>query len=91
MREAYNTYQADGFVVLVVSIQESNTAVEDFKAAHRLDNTFLMDSDGTISQNYNIYTTPTTYFINPDGLITDVLPGILTEQWIATNMAILEG
>lgn len=91
LRAAYNKHQEHGFVVLSVSIQESNTAVDDFIAQYGLEYPFLLDTDGNVSQHYNIYTTPTTYFINPEGVITDILPGIISEQWVDANMASLEG
>ena len=39
----------------------------------------------------SVYTTPTTYFVNPEGVITDILPGLVTEQWVEANMALIEG
>ncbi|RME00954.1 MAG: TlpA family protein disulfide reductase [Bacteroidetes bacterium] len=70
-----------------VSIQESNTAVEGFIAKYGLTYPFLLDTTGDASRSYNVYTTPTTYFINPDGVITDMLPGVMRQQWIDQQMA----
>jgi len=78
-------------VVISVSIQEDETAVADFISRHDLSYPFVMDTDGRISQNYNIYTTPTTYFVDPDGVITSVLPGLMTQQWVAANLEAVEG
>ncbi len=50
-----------------------------------------MDVDGSISSNYSVFSTPTTYFVNPDGVITDILPGLMSEQWLDANMASIEG
>ena len=78
-------------MVLSVSVQEDETAVADFISRHNLNYPFVMDSDGSISQNYSIYTTPTTYFVNPDGVITSILPGLMTQQWITANLDAVEG
>ena len=78
-------------MVLSVSVQENNTVVDEFIAKYSLEYPFLLDIDGSVSRSYNIYTTPTTYFINPDGVITDILPGLVTEQWIAAIWLQLRG
>lgn len=91
MRAAYDKYQDDGFVVLSVSIQEGYPAVENFIAQYGLEYPFLMDTDGRISSSYNVLSTPTTYFIDQDGVIINILPGVLTEQWVDANMATIEG
>ncbi len=91
MRAAYDKYQDDGFVVLSVSIQENNAAVENFIAQYGLLYPFLMDTDGKISRSYNVLSTPTTYFVDPTGVITNILPGVVSERWIDANMASLEG
>jgi peroxiredoxin len=91
LRAAYSQFQNDGFVVLSVSIQEDETAVADFISRHDLSYPFVMDTDGNISQNYSIYTTPTTYFVNPDGVIINILPGMMTQQWITANLEAVEG
>lgn len=78
-------------MVLSVSIQEDNAAVDTFIAQYGLEYPFLLDRDGSISTNYSVYSTPTTYFVNREGVITDILPGLMSEQWIDRNMASIEG
>jgi peroxiredoxin len=87
LRAAYEKYQDDGFVVLAVSVQENNAVVADFIARHGLSYPFLLDTDGAISNNYNVYTTPTTYFVNSDGVIASILPGVVNQNWIVQNLA----
>ncbi len=65
--------------------------INDFIARYGLEYPFLKDEDGSLSRNYNVFSTPTTYFINPEGIVTDVLPGVMSQQWIDRNMAALEG
>ncbi len=74
-----------------MSIQESKTAVENFIAQYGLTYPFLLDTTGDASRSYNVYTTPTTYFVNPDGIITDILPGVMSQRWIDQKMAGLSG
>jgi peroxiredoxin len=72
-------------------VQESNVAVDNFIARHGLSYPFLLDIDGAISRNYDIYTTPTTYFVKPDGVIASILPGVVSQQWIDGQMKAIQG
>ncbi len=74
-----------------MSVQESNAAVENFIARYGLTYPFLLDTAGDASRSYNVYSTPTTYFVNPDGVITDILPGVMRQQWLDQKMASLSG
>ena len=84
-------YQEDDFVVLSVSLQESDMAVNNFIAQYALSYPFLLDNDGAIGRSYNVYTTPTTYFVNPDGVIASILPGVVSRQWIDGQMKAIQG
>lgn len=77
--------------MLSVSIQENETAVQNFIAQYGLTYPFLLDTTGDASRSYNVYTTPTTYFVNPDGVINSILPGVMNQQWIDRNMTQLAG
>ena len=45
-----------------------------------------MDRSGQASTAYSISTTPTTYFIAPDGTIVDSLAGVVSQSWLAGNI-----
>lgn len=82
MRAAYETHRESGFEVLSVSIQEPVDAVEDFRMRYGLDYQFLMDRTGAVSAAYEVSTTPTTFFIAPDGTIADSTAGVVTTAWL---------
>jgi peroxiredoxin len=69
-----------------VSIQEGDAEVADFISRHALTYPFLMDRTGQISTTYKVTTTPTTYFIAPDGTIADVLAGAVNQRWLENNI-----
>lgn len=89
MRTAYEQYNADGFTVISVSIQEKEDAVLAFIDKHALPYPFVLDRDGSIAQRYNVFATPTTYFIGPDGTIVSFLPGAVDEYWLENNLQAL--
>jgi cytochrome c-type biogenesis protein len=49
--------------------------------------TALLDDGGAISDQYGVFTYPTTYFINAEGVVTAVHRGSLTEKYIEDYLA----
>jgi len=45
-----------------------------------------MDRTDQISTTYEVLSTPTTYFIAPDGTIADTLAGTVSQRWLAKNI-----
>lgn len=86
MRTAYEKYGEDGFAVVSVSVQEKEGVVREFIEKHQLTYPFALDSDGAAAERYNVYVTPTTYFIGPDGTILSFLPGVVDEFWLENNL-----
>lgn len=87
LRAAYEKYRDDGFEILSVSIQEDEAALGEFIDRYGLEYPFLLDPDGRVSLDYGVSTTPTTFFIDPDGEIVDVLAGTVDRRWLERNIA----
>lgn len=87
MRAAYETHREHGFEVLSVSIQENDSVVREFAARHGLSYRFLMDRTGQITTTYEVTSTPTTYFIAPDGTIVDRASGVVSRDWLEDHIA----
>lgn len=65
--------------------------VADFMARYELDYPFVVDPTGEVGSAYQLRSTPTTYFINPDGVIQDMSFGVVTQGWIEKNLSALGG
>ena len=65
-----------------MSIQESDQAIRDFISRHDLTYPFLMDRDGSASLDFEVTSTPTTFFIGPDGTILDTKAGMVSQDWL---------
>jgi len=65
-----------------VSVQEGDAEVAAFVARHGLSYPFLMDRTGAVSASYRVTTTPTTYFISPEGEIVDSVAGVVPSGWL---------
>ncbi len=72
--------------MLSISVQEDEPEVVQFIARYGLTYPFLMDVTGAVSLEYGVTTTPTTYFISPDGAIVDTLAGVVTAGWLESNI-----
>jgi peroxiredoxin len=79
---AYENHGEEGFTVLSVSIRESDQVIRDFISRHDLTYPFLMDRDGSASLDFEVTSTPTTFFIGPDGTITDTKVGMVSQDWL---------
>lgn len=82
MRAAYENHQEEGFAVLSVSVRESDQVIREFISRHDLTYPFLMDRDGSASLDFGVVTTPTTFFIGPDGTIIDTRVGMVSRDWM---------
>lgn len=82
MRAAYENHREEGFAVLSVSIRESDQVISEFISRHGLPYPFLMDRDGSASLDFEVTSTPTTFFIGPDGTITDTKVGMVSQDWL---------
>lgn len=67
-------------------MQEGDAEVAEFIARYGLEYPFLMDRTGEVSTTYGVVTTPTAFFIAPDGTIVDQLDGLMTERWLTSNI-----
>ena len=72
--------------MLSVSVQEGEREVAQFIDRYGLDYPFLMDFSGDVSVDYGVTTTPTTYFVSPDGEIVDTLAGVVSVSWLEKNI-----
>ena len=89
MEAMYRKYESDGFVILAVNAtnQDSINAVEEFVASNNLSFPVLLDTKGEINQLYRVQALPTSFFINPQGLIEDiVIGGPMSEALLETRL-----
>ena len=74
--------------MLSVSVRESDQVITDFISRHGLTYPFLMDRDGSASLDFKVMTTPTTFFLGPDGKpLLEPLPKTAEHSITAANPA----
>lgn len=77
MQNVYEKYKDSGFTILAVNAtnQDSLAAARAFVEELGLSYPILLDIEGKVSDLYNLRALPTTYFVNPDGIIEEVVIG----------------
>jgi peroxiredoxin len=73
----YQDYSDKGLIILAVNAtnQDDTQDVEAFKEAFSLTFPILYDDLGTINQLYQVSALPTTFFIDSEGIIMDIVIG----------------
>lgn len=68
----------EDIVVLAIDVNEKKEDVEDYitKGGYTFD--VVLDTTGTVSHNYLVSGLPTSYFVDPDGILLGGIPGMLT-------------
>jgi peroxiredoxin len=82
LQAAQEAHQEDGLVVLAVNDQQAPEEISRFVEELDLSLTTLVDSKGVVSELYNVFNFPTTYFVDADGVVTAVHRGLLVESQI---------
>ena len=89
MQKVYQDYQDQGFSILAVNaaFQEQPGAVTEFLFENAFDFTVLLDTEGVVSQQYQVHAFPTSYFIDSDGIIQEiVIGGPMAEALLRTRI-----
>ena len=75
--KVYNDYKNQGFVILAINAtnQDTLTNASEFVSQNQLTFPILLDSDGQVSQNYQLRSLPTSFFVDKSGVIRDVIVG----------------
>lgn len=77
IEKVYNEYKDQGFTVLAIDMtyQDTPSAVAPFVEKHGLTFPILLDENGDVSQAYQMRSLPSSFFINRDGIINEVVIG----------------
>lgn len=81
LQRAYETGKGR-FELLGVTFQDTEQSVRAFAEEHDLTFPLLLDETGEAGQRYRVRSFPTTYFIQPDGVIFTVIKGPMSRELI---------
>jgi peroxiredoxin len=80
MEKLYKEYKDKGLELLVVDLGEKQSTVKSFMESNNYSFNVLLDTDNEVAQTYNISSIPVSYFIDKDGIITELKVGALEED-----------
>lgn len=86
MGRQYEVYKDQGVQVLAVNIAESDFKVRTFADQYGMVFPTLIDKTKSVMRIYNVKPLPTTLLINPEGKITKIITGGMTEKDIKEYM-----
>jgi cytochrome c biogenesis protein CcmG, thiol:disulfide interchange protein DsbE len=77
MQRVYTDYHQRGFEILAVNstAQDTPESASAFAQANGLDFPILFDSQGEVARQYQVQSLPTSFFIDKDGAIREVVVG----------------
>lgn len=76
----------EGLQILAVNIGESDFIVQKFINRKGLTFPVLIDNHKSVMETYNINPLPTTFLINPEGKIENIITGEMNEETIKKYM-----
>lgn len=93
MQTIYDKYSESGLVILAVNntYQDNYSDVVNFVADNNLTFPVLLDRTGEVSKLYQVQALPSTYFIDQNGIINDIIiGGPMSEALIESKILELE-
>ena len=88
MVESYRAHREHDLVVIAVDTMEEREAVARFRDDFQIPFPLLLDSDGRVTARFNVNGTPTTFFIDRDGMTRDiVIGGPLSRTYLEKEIA----
>ncbi|MEC2075732.1 thiol-disulfide oxidoreductase ResA [Metabacillus fastidiosus] len=86
MENQYNYYKNHGVEVLAVNVAESNVAVQSFVTRNNLSFPILLDKDKQVLDGYGVGPLPTTFLIDKNGKVVDIVTSTMTERAVRDYM-----
>lgn len=84
LQAVYKEYEAQGFVILAVNLNESNLAIDAFRDKLGLTFPIVVDKTDSVSRTYGIVPLPTSYFVGKDGKVVGKWTGEISKEKLVT-------
>jgi len=84
LQAVYKEFEAEGFVILAVNLNEPDLAVKSFQEKYGLTFPILMDKGDRVSKLYDIVPLPTSYFVDKNGVVQGKWTGEIKKEQLRT-------
>jgi len=88
IQAAYQDYQDRNFVVLSINVKEGERAVAQFAQEFHLTMPVLLDRDGSTTRRYRVRGLPTSFLVDPEGVIRKLKVGEINYAYIESYLAV---
>ncbi|HEY0829194.1 MAG TPA: thiol-disulfide oxidoreductase ResA [Bacilli bacterium] len=88
MQRIYDKYKGEDFEVLAINLDESTVTVQSFVKQYKLTFPILMDKN-TVRRKYGVSSYPTSFFVDSNGRITDIVIQEMTDAFIESRITAL--
>jgi len=78
IQKKYEQYRDSGLIVLGVNLDESTVTINNFIRGMNLTFPILLDKN-VVRKQYGVYNYPTTFFIDPKGVVREIIIGEMNE------------
>ena len=85
LQQIYEKWSNEGLILLEIDFKESVTQVQKYMNDNKLSLPCLLDTSGGASSKYRITAIPTTYFIDKDGIIRQIVRGSFPSREMIEN------
>jgi peroxiredoxin len=84
LNNLYKEYKNNGLSVIAVSTDRSISSVKDFLTKKPVELPVLMDSDSKVSRRFKVFSLPTSFLLDKNGVIVQKFLG--EEEWDSPEM-----
>ncbi|MBO8176654.1 thiol-disulfide oxidoreductase ResA [Aeribacillus pallidus] len=86
MNNQYKKYKDLGVEILAINVGESAFTINKFVEKHQLEFPILVDKDKKVLDRYGVIPLPTTFLIDKNGKVVEVITGTMSEQDVIRYM-----
>ncbi len=86
LQRLYNEYQAQGLRILAINLGEGPAAVREWQTTLGLTYDLLLDSQQETAARYYLRGQPSTYVVSPNGIITHIYYGPVSDQALRNTL-----
>ncbi len=88
MQRMYDKYKGEDFEILAINLDESTVSVQSFVKQYKLHFPILMDKN-TIRRKYGVSSYPTSFFVDKNGKITEIVIQEMDDAFIESRIIAL--
>lgn len=84
LNNLYREFRNKGLEVVAISTDRSYTVIKDYMSKNPIDITILIDTDNKVSRQFKVFSIPTTFLIDRNGIIIERYLG--EENWTSPEI-----